>query len=185
MYAGPAAVDSRVRGNDEKRRQCWKLSTWEEGVGVALVLVVHLGSDSADSVKRRLSRNLVAAAPSDETRVSSQEGLDYGRWSSRQRSRVGTYGNPRGGADALLQVRRRIVPPWRPQAGRGGDQGCHRPLRHRGRRSAALHLRHSSAGRSRADPIPPGQLPRRTPFLADNGDPEPGVRFWSEERDAR
>src|SRR5215211_6757406 len=120
-----------------------------------------------------------------EPRVLSPEGLDYGRWSQIRRSRIGTHGNPRGGADALRQIRRRIVPPWRPRARWGGDQGRNRPLRHRRSRFAALHLRHRGAGRGRADPIPPGQLPGGTPFLADYRDPEPGVRLGLEERDAR
>src|SRR5918995_5501606 len=174
MYAAPAAVDSRLRGNDG-----YAVS---RSVVVALVLVTNLGSDPADSVLYCLGFDLASVC---EMRVWSLEGLDYGRWSVGQRSSIGTHGNPRGGADTLWQVRRRAIPPERPGAWRGGDQGRHRPLRHRGQRPQALHLRYRGAGGGRADSVPPGQRLRGSPFHADDRDAESGVRFRAEERDAR
>src|SRR5918992_1292480 len=119
MYVAPAAVDSRLRG----------MTGEELGIGPSsrpfLIHNSNFTIQESSQVLPYVWRRLIY-----ETRVWSREGLDYGRWSSRQRSRIGTHSNPRGGADAVWQVRRRAVPPGRPRAGWGGDQGRYRPLRY-------------------------------------------------------
>src|SRR5215218_7599129 len=112
------------------------------------------------------------------------EGLDYGRWSRRRRSRIGTYGDPGGGADALRKIRRGAVAPKRARARWGGDTGGCGPLRRRGRGARALHLRYRGAGGRGTDSIQAGHLSRRAPFLPDHRDPQPGLRFGPQERDA-